>query len=97
MLEQNLKSFCPASSIPLTMTGAMRSSNEIGSDGLSNLCSAIFVAMDEETTQHGVEVVMNEEIHAATYVTKTQVTTIEKRVGLIKAYLGMEAERSGEI
>jgi len=26
----------------------MRSSNEIGADGLSNLRSAIFVAMDEE-------------------------------------------------
>lgn len=45
MPEQNFKK---ASSIPLTMTGAMRSSNEIGADGLSNLRSAIFVAMDEE-------------------------------------------------
>ena len=40
---------------------------------------------------------MNKEIHAATYVTKTQATTIENRVGLSKAYLGMEAERSGDI
>ncbi|WP_455338503.1 asparaginase domain-containing protein [Globicatella sanguinis] len=58
------------------MTGAMRSSNEIGSDGLSNLRSAIFVAMDKETIQHGVVVVMNEEIHIATYVTKTHPTNL---------------------
>lgn len=114
--------------IPVVMTGAMRSINEIGSDGLSNLRSAIFVAINEETVGQGVVVVMNEEIHAAAYVTKTHTTnlatfqtptfgpvgivskndviyfqqykrephylvnSIDKRVALIKAYAGMEAD-----
>lgn len=115
-------------SVPVVMTGAMRSSNEIGSDGLSNLRSAMFVALSAESTQHGVVVVMNEEIHAAAYVTKTHTTNLatfqtptfgpigivsknnviyfqkykqdtvytvkhmSKKVGLVKAYLGMEPD-----
>ncbi|MBR7927440.1 asparaginase [Aerococcaceae bacterium zg-ZUI334] len=62
--------------IPVVMTGAMRSANEIGSDGLANLRSALFVALDDNTAKHGVVVVMNEEIHAARYVTKTHTTNL---------------------
>lgn len=115
-------------SIPIVVTGAMRSINEIGSDGLSNLRSAILVACDHESHDKGVKVVMNEEIHTATYVTKTHTTnlatfqtptfgpngivskndviyfqqlvryehyhvsSITKKVALIKAYAGMEAD-----
>lgn len=62
--------------IPIVMTGAMRSSNEIGSDGLSNLRSAVYVAMSEESVKQGVVVVMNEEIHASAFVTKTHTTNL---------------------
>ncbi|MBM7542497.1 asparaginase [Amphibacillus cookii] len=62
--------------IPVVITGAMRSSNEIGSDGLYNLISAIRVASDDEATQKGVLVVMNDEIHSATYVTKTSTSNV---------------------
>lgn len=61
---------------PVVLTGAMRSSNEIGSDGLANLRSAILVARAEASAQRGVLVVMNEEIHTATYVTKTHTTNV---------------------
>ena len=62
--------------IPVVLTGAMRSSNEMGSDGLANLRSSIFVATADDSKHHGVIVVMNEEIHAATFVTKTHTTNL---------------------
>lgn len=66
-LEQN---------IPIVMTGAMRSSNEIGSDGLYNFQSAVWVATSDEAKDKGVLVVMNDEIHTARYVTKTHTTNV---------------------
>lgn len=56
---------------PVVITGAMRSSNENGSDGLYNYISAIRVASDEKARHKGVMVVFNDEIHTARNVTKT--------------------------
>ncbi|HEG8828347.1 TPA: asparaginase [Staphylococcus aureus] len=56
---------------PVVITGAMRSSNEIGSDGLYNYIPAIRVASDEKARHKGVMVVFNDEIHTARNVTKT--------------------------
>ncbi|MBZ5363034.1 asparaginase [Staphylococcus aureus] len=56
---------------PVVITGAMRSSNEIGSDGLYNYISAIRVASDEKARHKGMMVVFNDEIHTARNVTKT--------------------------
>lgn len=61
---------------PIVLTGAMRSSNEIGSDGVYNFLTAIRVASDENTFGKGVLVVMNDEIHTARYVTKTHTTNV---------------------
>ncbi|WP_348775087.1 asparaginase [Psychrobacillus sp. NEAU-3TGS] len=63
-------------SIPVVITGAMRSSNEIGSDGLYNLVSAIKVACSEEAKDKGVLVVLNDEIHTAENVTKTHASNV---------------------
>ncbi|MDV4148574.1 asparaginase, partial [Enterococcus faecalis] len=62
--------------IPIVLTGAMRSSNEIGSDGLYNFISAIWTACSDESYDKGVLVVMNDEIHTARYVTKTHTTNV---------------------
>ncbi|MGM0123487.1 L-asparaginase [Enterococcus sp. AZ194] len=62
--------------IPIVLTGAMRSSNELGSDGLYNFESAIRVASCPEARDKGVLVVMNDEIHSARYVTKTHTTNV---------------------
>ncbi|QPC46721.1 asparaginase [Mangrovibacillus cuniculi] len=113
--------------IPIVLTGAMRSSNEIGSDGLYNLRSSIKVASSNGARGKGVLVVMNDEIHTAKNVTKTHtsnvstfqspqygpigivakkgsifhhsplereyfpVSSITKKVALLKSYAGMES------
>lgn len=61
---------------PIVLTGAMRSSNELGSDGVYNYQTALRVAADEKSADKGVLVVMNDEIHAAKYVTKTHTTNV---------------------
>lgn len=62
--------------VPIAITGAMRSSNELGSDGLINLQSAILVALSEDSKGKGVLVVMNDEVHHAKFVTKTHTTNV---------------------
>lgn len=57
--------------LPIILTGAMRFSNEIGSDGLYNYVSALKVASTDEAQNKGVMVVFNDEIHTAKNVTKT--------------------------
>ncbi|WP_226677029.1 asparaginase [Mesobacillus jeotgali] len=66
---------CQAS-FPVVVTGAMRSSNEIGSDGLYNLISSISVASSPDAKGKGVLVVLNDEIHTAVNVTKTHTSNI---------------------
>ncbi len=61
---------------PVVITGAMRSTNEIGSDALYNLISSLRVATDHEAANKGVLVVMNDEIHTATNVTKTSTSNV---------------------
>lgn len=62
--------------IPIVLTGAMRSSNELGSDGVYNFLCALRVASHDKSADKGVLVVMNDEIHAAKYVTKTHTTNV---------------------
>lgn len=61
---------------PVVITGAMRSFNEIGSDGMYNYLSSLRAAMDEESASRGVLVVFNDEIHTARNVTKTHTSNI---------------------
>ncbi|AUJ32614.1 MAG: asparaginase [Liquorilactobacillus nagelii] len=62
--------------LPVVITGAMRSANEIGSDGLHNFQTAIQTAASDQAKGKGVLVVMNDEIHTARYVTKTHTTNV---------------------
>ncbi|WNB93700.1 asparaginase [Bacillus sp. NEB1478] len=62
--------------IPVIVTGAMRSSNEHGSDGPYNLISSVKVASDQQSLGKGVLVVFNDEIHTAKNVTKTHTSNI---------------------
>jgi len=62
---------------PVVLTGAMRSSNELGSDALFNLQSALKTALDETSWDQGVLVVMNGEIHGAREVVKTSSISLD--------------------
>ncbi|WP_305728183.1 asparaginase [Alkalibacterium sp. 20] len=64
------------SPFPIVLTGAMRPTDELGSDGVSNLQNAIWTALSNDSKDKGVLVVMNEEIHTARYVTKTHTTNV---------------------
>ncbi|HCU0818075.1 TPA: asparaginase [Staphylococcus aureus] len=74
---------------PVVITGAMRSSNEIGSDGLYNYISAIRVASDEKARHKGVMVVFNDEIHTARNVTKTHTSNTNTFQSLNHGPLGV--------
>jgi len=56
---------------PVVFTGAMRNASQIGFDGYRNLYDAIRVAASETARGLGTLVVLNEEIHSARWVTKT--------------------------
>ncbi|PYZ94486.1 L-asparaginase [Salipaludibacillus keqinensis] len=71
LLDLILKHSCP-----VVITGAMRSSNELGSDGPHNLLSSIRTAMSEDAGDKGVLVVLNDEIHTAKNATKTHTSNI---------------------
>ncbi|WP_132008883.1 asparaginase [Mesobacillus foraminis] len=62
--------------LPIVVTGAMRSSNEIGADGLYNLISSIRVALSREAKGKGVLIVLNDEIHTAENATKTHTSNV---------------------
>lgn len=62
--------------MPVVVTGAMRSSNEVGTDGLYNFQGAIRVAASPAARGKGCLVVMNDEIHTARFVTKTHTTNV---------------------
>ncbi len=61
---------CYSGSQPVVYTGAMRSANETGYDGLRNLISALRVASSPEARELGVLLVMNEQVHSAGEVRK---------------------------
>lgn len=71
LLDLTLTSTCP-----VVVTGAMRSSNELGSDGPYNLLSSIRTAMSFQAHGKGVLVVLNDEIHTAKNATKTHTSNI---------------------
>lgn len=56
---------------PIILVGSMRNNSELGYDGAANIAAAIYTACSPEARGKGVLVVMNDQIHAARYVTKT--------------------------
>lgn len=62
---------------PVVVIGAMRNSSELGYDGSSNLAAGICTAVSENAKGKGVLVVMNNEVNAASEVTKTNTLSLD--------------------
>ncbi|MDJ0915655.1 MAG: asparaginase [Desulfobacterales bacterium] len=73
---------------PVIMTGAMRPYTAISADGPLNLFNAITVAADPEAEDRGVLVVMNDRIHGAHSLTKTNTTSVETFLSPINGLIG---------
>ncbi|TEU14691.1 MAG: asparaginase [Anaerolineales bacterium] len=62
---------------PMVLTGAMRTASQIGYEGLANLVAAVRVAASPQARRLGAMIVMNDEIHAARFVTKAHTQSVD--------------------
>ncbi|MEG2777619.1 MAG: asparaginase, partial [Cellulosilyticaceae bacterium] len=62
---------------PVVVVGAMRSSSELGYDGSSNLAAAVCTAISPKARNKGVLVVLNNAVHLAAEVTKTNTLSLD--------------------
>ena len=62
---------------PVVVTGAMRTASQAGWEGGANLLASIRVAADKKVRGLGALVVLNDEIHAARYVTKIHTQSVD--------------------
>lgn len=63
--------------IPVIFTAAMRSGSDLGLDGPRNIIGAVRVASHHDSMDKGVLVVMNDEIHTARDVVKTDTGKVD--------------------
>ncbi|MBL0714402.1 MAG: type II asparaginase [Desulfosarcina sp.] len=73
---------------PVVVTGAMRPSTAVSADGPLNLYNAVAVAADPGAAGRGVLVVMNDRIHGAHSLTKTNTTSVETFLSPINGLIG---------
>jgi L-asparaginase len=62
---------------PIVLVGSMRPATAISADGPGNLYNAVAVAGSKDAADRGVFVVINDKIHNARNVTKTDTTNVE--------------------
>ncbi len=73
---------------PVVFTGAMRPATALSPDGPLNLFNAIAVAVDPVSVGRGVMIVMNNKIHEAHSLVKTNTTSVETFLSPVRGFLG---------
>ncbi len=73
---------------PVVMTGSMRPSTAVSADGPLNLYNAVAVSADPAATGRGILVVMNDRIHGAHSLTKTNTTSVETFLSPLTGLIG---------
>ncbi|MCB5231295.1 MAG: asparaginase [Candidatus Cloacimonas sp.] len=74
---------------PVIFTAAMRSGSDLGLDGPRNIVGAVRAAVHEESIDKGVLVVMNDEIHTAHDIVKSDTGKLESFVSPNYGILGI--------
>jgi L-asparaginase len=74
---------------PVVMVGSMRPATAISADGPGNLYNAVAVAASPAARGRGVVVVLNDEIHSARNVTKTDTTNVDTFKSLNRGPVGL--------
>jgi L-asparaginase len=73
---------------PVVMTGSMRPSTAVSADGPLNLYNGVAVSADPAATGRGIMVVMNDRIHGAHSLTKTNTTSVETFLSPLTGLIG---------
>ncbi len=73
---------------PVVMTGSMRPSTAVSADGPLNLYNGVAVSADPAATGRGVMVVMNDRIHGAHSLSKTNTTSVETFLSPLTGLIG---------
>jgi L-asparaginase len=73
---------------PVVMTAAMRPSTALSADGPLNFYNAVAVAANKDAAGRGVLVVINDWIHGATSLTKTNTTAVQTFLSPLRGLIG---------
>ena len=74
---------------PVVMVGSMRPATAVSADGPANLYNGVAAAIDPEAKGRGVLVSLNDEIHYARDVTKTDTTSLQTFASLNRGPAGL--------
>ncbi|HET7293115.1 MAG TPA: type II asparaginase [Vicinamibacteria bacterium] len=76
---------------PVVMTAAMRPSTALSADGPLNFFNAVAVAANKDAAGRGVLVVLNDWIHGASSLTKTNTTAVQTFLSPLRGLVGTVA------